>query len=970
LWILLYSSTFAMTSLVHGVASGANVTMNFDDNNSTAWVIVNQFTGDACWTNYSGFLMTWHVNRAWNGYVYFNNDNSDDTGCVAIILSWWDFYMTWVGKTASWTGYKMKFDNIKLNWNSSKKKYYLSGDAVDDALWSVNHWTSVNISGLNLIDWNKTIVDYSSLTGWSDIANWTSGSVDMVLEDVSGNPVQIISTITWTIVSSNMTWYIFLGKNSTISKSFSVNDGVLKIPLYILRAINNGKVSLKFDYSIPDIDGNNSHTLQLENMKIKKPISKISLSIPSVAIVWNNFTGDLNVSYIQTWNINFVSITWSAIASGDYNFDMLSSNDTGFVAKITPKNPNKTKSKIKSQYQTKSYTIWFSNFTGKTVTYTTGINLNMIAYADKRVDYSKSFTWENLNKEFSGWTSIDTLSFNPILRDKNGYRIPDVKFAIKIEDAGIANSYSGWDCNEIDAWYQTSCKALQFVLSGNTYSWAIDSVLWAKFNYKTINSSNYTWIKVISYKPVTGWKLKFEITNLKNTSDSWNFTNSGNYLDLPSYSGFINHIVFKPFVKLRLQGLGDEANYVDINNSIYLKLNNISSNNVSNLSYNLTWEITKPSSGVSFSTGGHLTWNNLSLNSNSWLNLQQTILFSLAYRFNGNIKFNYNHGYYSYSLNNIWNMKLKPWSFYFNLGWTYKVGWVFVNGIVNKTQKYSSSVKNAIWRTHAAVGISFSSVYNKLRRRANQLTQGMTAERDEKIHVWNLDGWVRYYDCGQNGWSVVVDTWTYNGNNTIILKNCKLIIKWNIYKTNNSDNLVFFLFDNGSFNLTTQNYLTRESNIYITENVSDIQAGLFTKWSIFTVKGGNSSNIWENDVDLKNRTTQINNKQLYIFGSLMSQNNIGWSFLVQWENKFTIWWSRKIATTESFWWTGNIWALRNIAQAFDITFWRWFKYSWSNTIDSNWYSLHCNKWLNKEQWCKYPVYIQFDSSIKNNRLFK
>jgi hypothetical protein len=35
------------------------------------------------------------------------------------------------------------------------------------------------------------------------------------------------------------------------------------------------------------------------------------------------------------------------------------------------------------------------------------------------------------------------------LRDKHDYVIPDVKFDIKIEDAGIANSYTGWDCNEI-----------------------------------------------------------------------------------------------------------------------------------------------------------------------------------------------------------------------------------------------------------------------------------------------------------------------------------------------------------------------------------------------------------------------------------------------------------------------------------------------------------------------------------------
>jgi hypothetical protein len=46
---------------------------------------------------------------------------------------------------------------------------------------------------------------------------------------------------------------------------------------------------------------------------------------------------------------------------------------------------------------------------------------------------------------------VNTLSFQPKLRDSHGYVIPDVKFDVTIKDAGVANSYSGWDCNEVQA---------------------------------------------------------------------------------------------------------------------------------------------------------------------------------------------------------------------------------------------------------------------------------------------------------------------------------------------------------------------------------------------------------------------------------------------------------------------------------------------------------------------------------------
>lgn len=973
---LLNTLSYAQISLFHWVATWANVTMNFDATSpNPVWIDLDSFTGNACGTDHKGFLLTWEVNREGNWYVYFSEDDWDDAvdSCVAVVLSWKDFILTGVGATDSWTGYKMLFNNIKLIYNKNDKVYYFSWEAIDDALWSVPNWQDVYVSWLNLIDWSKTIVDYSALTGGNYYANWNSTGINVILKDVAWNPVNILDSIDVEISSSNssLSWLVFLSWDSVTWVKLTVDNWIVNIPVYILKAVNNGEISLKFTYDISDIDGNNTHTLILTGINVKQPVSNINLYLEWESIVWENFTGNLYVSYVSKWTINNISITWSISTTSAYSLDLLSSSNTWFVAKVYPKNPNNTISKVDSTYQVSSYQVGFSNFTGVQVSYSYDKKLNFASYADKRIDLTKSFTGLVLNQEFT-WADLgQTLSFKPVLRDKNWYVIPDIKFDIKIKDNGQANSYTWWDCDELDAGYQTNCKALQFIYDGKVYSWNLDWVLWQKITYKT-NGYSYPDIKVVSFKPVTGASLKFEITNLKNTSSDWNFANSGNWINLPDwYDGLIKNIVFQPFLKLRLVGLDDENNYVDINNDINFRLQNTSSYKLIT-SYHLVWEITKPKSGAKFDKWSLLTWENVAVFAWSKKDLLQTILFSLAYLYDKDIKFNYNHGYYTYKINGIGSLKLVPWSFYFNLGWTYKIWGSFINWLVNKAQKYSSSIKTVLWRQNHSISAKFSNVYNALRKKVNYIVQGLSSETSNKLDPDDLKGGIKYYDC--RDWPnkiVEVTTGTYQGVNTIILNWCKLLINGNIYKDpdNPLSNLVFFLFDDKSINLGTPHYLDRISNIYIAEHVSDIEAGLFTKGSILTIDDDIASKDPINKVWIHDRVHKINARQLYIHGSLMAQNNVGWSFLVLWENKFTIWGDKKILTNSLFWWKKDITDLRDIAQIFDINFWRWFKYSGPNTIDPNWYSDYC-KSHTSEQWCKYPVYIQFDPSIRNNILFR
>ena len=99
LLVLFTSNVFASETPLHWTATGDNVKMDFDDDTSTVSVINNNFVKDVCgWGWKDGFLLTGSVNREWNWYVYFNDDDSDDwvTGCVAIYLSWNSFYLSWV----------------------------------------------------------------------------------------------------------------------------------------------------------------------------------------------------------------------------------------------------------------------------------------------------------------------------------------------------------------------------------------------------------------------------------------------------------------------------------------------------------------------------------------------------------------------------------------------------------------------------------------------------------------------------------------------------------------------------------------------------------------------------------------------------------------------------------------------------------------------------------------------------------
>jgi len=242
-------------------------------------------------------------------------------------------------------------------------------------------------------------------------------------------------------------------------------------------------------------------------------------------------------------------------------------------------------------------------------------------------------------------------------------------------------------------------------------------------------------------------------------------------------------------------------------------------------------------------------------------------------------------------------------------------------------------------------------------------------ESDHNINISNLEWWVKYYVCDSvNQPQITISTWSYNWNNLIVVKNCKIFIKWNIYKSDEKSSLTIFSYTDEIKNLNSIDYLSNNSNVYISDDVSDIEAWILTNGSIFTIK-------W-NILDLNNLENILisikNNKQLYINWTIVSKNNIWGSFFTDW---YIVVWSSKrlqkdVVLSEWFWWRNTIVWIRNLAHIFDLNFMREYKYIWENNPDPSWYSNYCSNINKADPWCSYSVYIKYDPSIRNNILFK
>ena len=1014
-WLYSFSYASDNIQLIKWIATGDNVKLNFDSSFSEATVDLWNFKQNVCWLGYSWYEISGHVDTETVWYAYFSEDDGDDTvnSCVGLILSWTNWYVEWTGALESDYGDTVYFNKIKLIWDVDKKDYYFSWKAITSSLWEINLFTWVYISWLDLIDWSKTIVDYSNCTGWSVYANWQSCNLKIVLKNSADVEVQSLSSISWEIVLPS--WYedkIFLSTWWDVSKTFSVTNWVVNIPIYFLKPVSWLNLDVKLSYSLPDIDGNSEKTLNLTGIKILNPVKQLGIADVSNNIIWEVTTWTYDMKFYSTglldnadkWSfVGTFTITWNWV--GKYNFSGSSANQNWnvFSFEIYPKDKNYNQSVVDVTIYTWKVVYEFdSYFNGATGEYTFSLENvpNIRLYANKIVDWSKSFissTNFSGNTYLTAWTwTIPYFSF--ILKDHNWYVIPDVKVDVKFKDMWIANSYSSWDCDEITDGYQASCSWLLFNLNWKLFSEIVDNKNWANIEY-TVSWSDYKNINIISLKPVT-WNtnIYFEIKDIKNTYSWWNFENSWNWIGMDTYSWNLLNLHFLPALKMDFKWINDgDIDYVDINNEIAVYFKNLSSNVIfNNINYKLFWKIVYPKEGVRFSTW---YWDILTWNISSVIDTGYTlnrILLSFDYMYDSWVLLNYNSGYISYWINYSWfdmgNLKLKPWYFFYDLNAGYKFLWVFVLWLVNKVQKRSASVKTVLWRTKsnsdASIDVTFGTIYNKLKKKAYFMSQWLSNQllKISSNVITSLDWWIKYFKCDDTTKTILINWLTYTWENTLLFEDCNVLIKWNLYKGDNKSNLVIFTYSlKDACNVREANYLNNcNLNIYIAENVSDIQAWLLAWWSILTIDGDTISadNIADN-VIISNRIRKINDKQLVINWILMWKNTIWWSFLTEFNNRsyFVLPWWYKIDENDSLWEYSDLSDKLKILQIFDANFRRWVKLwtepdnkgennwiAWSN-YSKDWFSQYC-KDNNYPLKCKYSVIFVYDTALKGNRLFK
>jgi len=993
--------SFAAEALVNWVATWANVKLDFDKNLSNVYVDLT-LKSNVCWLWINWFQLSWYVWTDTIWYVYFNEPDWNDNVSSCVALYWDDtdkaFVMTWIGSYEASESDFIRFDNIKFVFDKSKKKFFWSGIAYTNTIWVVNSWNNVYISWINLIDWNKTRIDYSDCSDGNNYVNWYPCYIKILLEDNAGNIVSVLDNmkVSFINIPNQLNNKLFLTTWWDILSYIKVDNWLMKIPVYILKDFS-WYISIELSYDIPDTEGKYSHNIVNIPVNVISPIKQVVYENINTPIIWENVYTIIRPIFYDTWLIDlsrWYYFSWRLyIATEPDKFYFKSwqiQKDYILKFSIWPNDLNYNRSYIDiSPYSGNNvFVVKFgSYFNGATWEIIISWNNMFRIYADKRVDWAKSqIVWTDFaSTEFMAGDFNISPTFKILLKNHNGIIIPDVNFNMQLIDANSTNNFKNWDCDEVTNWYQTSCKSLVFEYNWQVLSWTINGKQWVWFIYKVL-WSNYWDVKLVSFKPIKWGKIYFKISGLSNNNSSW--TNWNNwYLSMSIKEWYIINLSYKPFLKLSLKWLNGTKNYVDVNDNFYFVLSNLSKYNIRLNELHLSWKVVEPNDGsVSIVAwyGDSIDFENIFISSNSEKDTLKTLKLSFDYDYDSGVVISYASWYYKYAIGNYWTFTLKARPEIFDLNIVFKLAGVFIDGLINKVQKWKTSVRNNIWKTNAnnKIMTSLSKVYNFLNRKAHKMIAGL---RPIKINWYtyllnsnNLNWWVKYFYCPAGSDSYIFfNTWTFYGDNTILVRNCKIIIWWNLFKWDKNSRLVIFAFkDNYGIIPLDSNWWDSDTTIYINPNVSDIEASILTYGSIFTLSQyvGNWSNITYDMIFIPNRTNIINQKQLYIYWSLLSRNTIWWWFLVKEKDGneyFTIWWWYKIKRDYNIWWNSGLDNIWKIVQAFDLNFWRWLRFGTSWWYAPDWYSIYCKNFgTNKPELCDYSVIVRYDNAIKQNILFR
>jgi len=307
---MLFLFWFSQAVNIHWTATWENLRVGFDKSTSYVTVNTTSFKSNVCNLWYKGYEVLWTWDTETAGYVYFHNNAKN--ACVGIVLSWSDWYMMWTWAMSVDTNATIYFDKIKLNYNSSDKKYYLNWNAITNTMWNVDNWNSVNLTWLSMIDWSKSTIDISACQN-NYYANGNSCNVKLILKDQVRNPFTSLSDI-YIKIQNIKSWYdgyIFIDTDGNVSKKLTIDsNGIVNIPIYVIKPGDNINLDLKISYTLPDSDGNKSTIKTINSIKAKNPLNKVNINFKSDLIIWQDIRWEAIASFIDKGNIDNYILSW------------------------------------------------------------------------------------------------------------------------------------------------------------------------------------------------------------------------------------------------------------------------------------------------------------------------------------------------------------------------------------------------------------------------------------------------------------------------------------------------------------------------------------------------------------------------------------------------------------------------------------------------------------------------------------
>ncbi len=485
------------------------------------------------------------------------------------------------------------------------------------------------------------------------------------------------------------------------------------------------------------------------------------------------------------------------------------------------------------------------------------------------------------------------------------------------------------------------------------------------FNWETSNSWNYVYsFKVYtptSNQDSTYWKksdkdAEFKINSLTfdvNQNTFWNITASSLINNLTTkfnplyYTEFSGDIKSPWFVEWANQNsvLTVKKNWTTStsSNNLYLEFWSWTQNYSPNFNLNINWNQV-----LEWNWNKTLFWelSNLSIAS---LLTQTWWVASLNNQYlSSHIEYTLDGKTIVYNSDIIWKT-----SYWESSGiWNTTQVWLKILWKVNTkketeliTNQSNKDIHNIKWE------ISKSSLKQSIRNNTFSLVKNIPINNWGKIvntlwgNFWTNTDWkkilwnkVLYFWAESAEYNVELNSWTFSWNKTIVIIWGNLRIKWNIsYSDKTKDNLWIIVLKDSNWNWW---------NLYIDDTVTNIV------WSIYLDKSVFNYSAILNRVTLQSDSIANFKNQLYIQGSLFSEN--------------TIWGSRANPLQCPYYIT--VACSQEEAQKYDLNYLRrYFRFdsnldSILDTVANSWYSAI---WISGN-YLDYPVIIEYNSTIQTS----